>query len=270
MKRMRVLGLCLLAVGAISAVIVASASAVAVPEFGRCKAAKGTGKFKNSGCTLLAKALVEEKKFEWFGGPGPKNKFKAHQKPETLATLETVGGTKITCTTESNENAEFNSAKTVAKIIAEFKGCETSKIPCNSAGKGTGEITTFALAGKLGVEKLFVKEGKIEEAKNKLEVQLFAETPGGLLAEFNCSTIHVEVRGCVAHPVASGKMLLTSTEKFTASKGEQKPDKFLGGPVDECALESNGGAGFEEAGQTITAIVEGEEKLEANPKPEGE
>jgi hypothetical protein len=268
MKRMRVLGLCLVAVGAISAVIAASASAVAVPEFGRCKAQVG-GKFSNSGCTLLAKE-VSKQKFEWFGGPGPKNKFKAHQKAETLATLETVGGTKITCTTESNENAEFNSAKTVAKIIAEFKGCETSKIPCNSAGKGTGEITTNALAGKLGVEKLGLKEGVVVESKNKLEVQLFAESLGGLLAEFNCSTIHVEVKGCVAHPVASGKMLLTSTEKFTASKGEQKPDKFLGGPVDECALESNGGAGFEEAGQTITAIVEGEEKLEANPKPEGE
>jgi hypothetical protein len=268
MKRIRVLGLCLVAVGAISAVIAASASAVAVPEFGRCKAQVG-GKFSNSGCTLLAKE-VSKQKFEWFSGPGPKNKFKAHQKAETLATLETVGGTKITCTAEKNENAEFNSPKTVAKIVAFFTGCETSKVPCNSAGKGTGEITTFALAGKLGVEKLGLKEGVVVESKNKLEVQLFAETPGGLLAEFNCSTIHVEVRGCVAHPVATAKMLLTSTEKFTASKGEQKPDKFLGGPADECALESNGGAGFEEAGQTITAIVEGEEKLEANPLPQGE
>jgi hypothetical protein len=268
MKRIRVLGLCLFAVLAISAVVAASASAVTSPEFGRCKAQAG-GKFSNSGCTLLAKE-VSKQKFEWFSGPGPKNKFVGKQKEATLATLETVGGTKITCTAEENTNAEFSGPKSVAKIVAFFSGCETSKIPCNSVGEPTGKITTNPLAGTLGVEKLGVKEGKTVESKNKLEIQLFAEKVGGFLAEFNCSTIHVEVKGCVAHPIASGKMLLTTTEKFTASKGEQKPDKFLGGPVDECALESNGGTGFEEAGQTITAIVTGEEKLEANPLPQGE
>jgi hypothetical protein len=266
MKRMRVVGLCLVAVFAISAITASAASAAASPEFGRCKAKAG-GKFKNSGCTLLAKSATEEK-FEWEKSLA-KNKFKAKQKAETLATLETVGGTKITCTSEENSGAEYNLPKKVSKIVAEFSGCETSKIPCNSVGEPSGKITTHSLAGTLGVEKLFVKEGKVEESKNKLEVQLFPEA-GVALANFTCSTINVEVKGCVAHPVSSGKMLLTATEKFTASKGEQKPDKFLGGPVDECALESNGGAGFEEAGQTITAIVTGEEKLEANPKPEGE
>ena len=266
MKRMRVLGLCLVAAFAIGAVVTSGALAAASPEFGRCKAKAG-GKFKNSGCTLLAKSATEEK-FEWEKTLA-KNKFKAKQKAETIATLETVGGTKITCTSEENAGAEYNLPKKVSKIVAEFSGCETSKIPCNSVGEPSGKITTHSLSGLLGVEKLFVKEGKIEESKNKLEVQLRAES-GGALANFTCSTITVEVKGCVAHPVSSGKMLLTATEKFTASKGEQKPDKFLGGPVDECALESNGGAGFEEAGQTITAIVTNEEKIEANPKPEGE
>jgi hypothetical protein len=267
MKRMRVLGLCLVTAFAISAIVVASASAAASPEFGRCKAKAG-GLFSNSGCTLLAKGVVEKEKFEWFKSV-EKNKFKAKQKAETIATLETVGGTKITCTSEENSGAEYNLPKKVSKIVAEFSGCETSKIPCNSAGEPSGKITTHPLAGLLGVEKLFVKEGKIEEAKNKLEVQLTAET-GSALANFTCSTISVEVTGCVAHPVSGGKMLLTATEKFTASKGEQKPDKFLGGPADECALASNSGTGAEEAGQTITAIVTNEEKIEANPKPEGE
>jgi hypothetical protein len=266
MKRMRALGLCMVAAFAIAAIVASSASAAASPEFGRCKAKTG-GKFSNSGCTLLAKE-VSKQKFEWEPSVA-KNKFKAKQKAETLATLETVGGTKITCTSEENSGAEYNLPKKVSKIVAEFSGCETSKIPCNSAGEPSGHITTHSLAGVLGVEKLFVKEGKTEESKNKLEVQLTAEG-GGALANFTCSTISVEVKGCVAHPVSGGKMLLTATEKFTASKGEQKPDKFLGGPADECALESNGGAGFEEAGQTITAIVTNEEKIEANPKPEGE
>jgi hypothetical protein len=255
MKRMSIVGLCLFAALAMSAVTVSSASAAA-PEFGRCQAKAG-GKFSDSGCT---KEVASGGKFEWTSTIA-KNKFSAKQKEATLATLETVGGTKITCTAEKNTGAEYSGEKSVAKIVAEFTGCETTKIPCNSAGKGTGEITTNPLAGKLGVEKL----GTTPPTNNKLEVQLFAEKAGEHLADFKCSTISVEVKGCVAHPISSGKMLLTATEKFTASKGEQKPDKFLGGPVDECALESNGGSGFEEAGQTITAIVTNEEKIEANP-----
>ena len=254
MRRMRVIGLCLVAVFAMSAMFVSSASATA-PEFGRCiKKAKAEGAgFSDAGCL---KAVGTAAKFEWTNTLA-KNKFSASS--ATLSTLETVGGTKITCKTEKNAGAEYTGEKTVGKIVAEFAGCETSKIACNSTGNGSGEITTFALKGLLGYEK---KE--VELSKSKLEVQLSAEsTP--LIAEFTCSTIHVEVKGCVAHPISAGKMLLEATEKFTASKGEQKPDKFDGGPIDECALSSNSGTGFEEAGQTITAKVKNEEKIEANP-----
>ena len=255
MSRIRVIGLCLIAVLAMGAVVVDSASASA-PSFGRCiKKAKAEGAgFSEAGCL---KAVGTGAKFEWTNTI-LKNKFNGGA--NTLSTLETVGGTKITCKAEENENAEFSGEKSVAKIVAKFSGCETSKIACNSAGEGAGKITTNSLAGSLGYEKI-----EAELSKSKLEVQLFAEKPGGLLAEFTCSTIHVEVKGCVAHPVTAGKMLLENTEKFTASKGEQKPDKFAGGPADECALESNSGTGFEEAGQTITAKIKGEEKIEANP-----
>jgi hypothetical protein len=254
MKRMSIVGLCLLAALAMSAVFVSSASATA-PEFGRClKQTKG--KYANSGCTKLAKVSTEEK-FEWT----PtilNNKFKAHM-TGTLATLETVTGTKITCKAEKNENAEYTGEKSVAKIVADFTGCETGGIECANAG--AGEIITNSLSGTLGYEK---KE--VELAKSKLEVQLVAES-AATLAEFKCSTLTIKVTGCVAHPVSGGKMLKTATEKFTASKGEQKPDKFSGGPADECALASNNGAGTEESGQTITALVENAEPLgiEANP-----
>jgi hypothetical protein len=250
MKRMSIVGLCLVAVLAMSAVFVSSASAAA-PEFGRCLPKAG-GKFSDTGCT---KAVGTGGKDEWSPLPLVKNKFKAHM-TGTLATLETVKGTKITCKAEKNSGAEYSGEKSVAKIVAEFSGCETGGIECANAGKG--EIITKSLSGTLGVEKL-----EAEAVKNKLEVQLKAEA-GGNLAEFKCSTISIEVHGCVGHPVTANKMLLSATEKFTASKGEQKPDKFAGGPTDECALESNSGTGFEESGQTITALVENEEKVEAN------
>jgi hypothetical protein len=253
MRRTRVIGLCLVAAFALSAGMVASASAAA-PSFGRCQAKVG-GKYENAGCTKEAKEVAKQK-FEWTNTIA-KNKFKAHM-TGTLATLETVKGTKITCKAEKNSGAEYSGEKSVAKIVAEFSGCETGGIECANAGKG--EIITKSLSGTLGVEKL----GTTPPINNKLEVQLVAEA-GGNLAEFKCSTISIEVKGCVAHPVLAGAMKLTTAEKFTASKGEQKPDKFLGGPTDECALESNSGTGFEEAGQTITAEVANEEKIEANP-----
>ena len=257
MRRMRVVGLCLIAVLALSAVIVDSASATA-PSFGRClkKGVAGGEGFSDSGCL---KHVTTGAKYEWTNTI-PKPRFNGHM-TGTLATLETVKGTKITCKAEKNENAEFSGEKTVTKLVAEFSGCETGGIECSNTGKvGEGAITTNSLSGALGVEKL----GTTPPTNNKLEVQLVAEA-GGALAAFKCSTISVEVKGCVAHPITAGKMLLEATEKFTASKGEQKPDKFLGGPVDECALESNSGTGFEEAGQTITAVIKGEEKVEANP-----
>jgi hypothetical protein len=39
---------------------------------------------------------------------------------------------------------------------------------------------------------------------------------------------------------------------------------FAGGTTDEHSLESDSGTGFEEAGQTITGILMGEEKVAAN------
>jgi hypothetical protein len=253
MKRMSIVGLCLLAALAMSAVFVSSASATA-PEFGRCiKKAKAEGSgFSDAGCL---KAVGTGAKFEWTPTILKKT-FKAHM-TGTLATLETVTGTKITCKAEKNVGAEYSGEKSVSKIVADFTGCETGGIECSNAG--AGEIITSSLKGALGYEK---KE--VELAKSKLEVQLTPEV-GPSLAEFKCSTLTIKVTGCVGHPISGGKMLLTSTEKFTASKGEQKPDKFSGGPTDECALESNNGAGAEESGQTITALVENEEKIEANP-----
>ena len=69
MKRIKIMGLCLVAVFAVSVMASASASAEA-PEFGRCLAKAG-GKFSDAGCT---KGVVSKGKFEWTSGV-EKNKF---------------------------------------------------------------------------------------------------------------------------------------------------------------------------------------------------
>jgi hypothetical protein len=253
MKRMKIVGLLCLAAFAVTAMAASSAFAAA-PEFGRC-VAKAGGKFENSVCTKAAPAGKE--KFEWLSGPGPKNKFSAAIKSGTTATLETVGGTKITCTNEKNENAEFKNAKEVGKVVATFNGCKSSGAPCQNAG--TEEIVTHSLGGVLGVEKVS-SEGPV---KNKLAVELHSEA--GNVAEFSCAGLPVVVKGSVLHPVTANKMLIKATEKFAATKGEQKPSAFAGEPDDSHILESNlNGGPFEEAGQTITAIATYEEKIEAS------
>jgi hypothetical protein len=247
------LGLCVVAM--LAATVVASGTAsAAAPEFGRCLAQKG-GKFLNSGCTKAATPGKE--KFEWFPGV-VKNHFTSKLK-EGIPTLETVSGTKITCKGESNPG-EINSPKSVAGVVATFTGCETTGLKCASAGQPEGQIVTAALEGVLGVEKVGTKT----PLNDKLAVELHAPV-GQNIAEFVCAGIPVVVRGSVLHPVASNKMLISNAEKFTASKGEQKPDKFAGEPVDAHILESNTNGGpFEEAGQTITVLATAEEKLEAN------
>jgi hypothetical protein len=249
----------MLAAVAIVAIAASSAFATA-PEFGRCVAATGTGKFTSSKCTVEAKTTAEQK-FEWLPGV-VKNKFKTKIKESTIATLETVGGTKITCTNETS-TGEFvlgGNNKEVGKMIVKFNGCETSKLKCESpTAKETGEIITAPLGGPIGYETK-----PAELAKAHLANELHAETPGNI-AEFECSGLKVEVRGSVLHKITANSMKLTATEKFTASKGKQKPEHFFGGSPKEHVLESNkNGGAFEQAGQTITGILTGEEKIEAS------
>jgi hypothetical protein len=257
MKRIRIIGLCLFAAVAMSAITVASASAAA-PEFGRClkKAVAGGAGASDSACK---KPVGTGAKYEWTSTI-PQNKFKAHMSTG-IATLETAAGTKVTCTAETNSGAEYTGPKTVGKIVAEFSGCESGGVKCNGTGQGTGLITTTSLQGSLGVEK----KGTKSPENDKLAVML--EGPGGgALAHFECSALaKIEVTGQVLHPALTNKMALTATEKFVATKAEQKPDKFAGEGVDAHILLSalNGGTP-EEAGQTITALLENEDKVEAS------
>jgi hypothetical protein len=268
MRRIKIAGLCLVAVFAISATAAGTASATR-PEFGRClKIAKGAEKklnyYDSAKCIKTAgeDAGTEAEKlkkgnFEWFPGPGANNKFTSAIKPETIATLETVGGTKITCKGETSAG-EYVNAKAIGKMVAKFSGCETSGLKCNSPGKGEGLIDTHPLGGPIGYET-----ETIPISKNHIASELHSEE--GNVAEFSCAGLPVVVKGSVLHKITANAMKLTATEKFTASKGKQKPEHFAGGVAKEHTLESNTNGGpFEQAGQTITAILTNEEKIEAN------
>ena len=239
--------------GALAAIATSVAVAAPSGEFGRCVKQTG-GKYGNSGCTTPS----SKGSYEWLPGPGPKNHFAGVQKEGTLATLETVKGTKITCK-KSHGTGEFKNAHEVANVVATFEECETSKIPCQSEGEATGVIVTSPLEGATGVEKL----GETP-ATDKMAQELHGPG-GGALAKFGCAGLTVVVSGSILHPVVADRMLTSTTEKFSASRGEQKPDRYAGGTEDEHTLASStNGATPEESGQTITAFVHFEEPIELN------
>jgi len=105
MKRVRIVGLCLAAMFAF-ALVATSASAETPPEVGRC-IKKAGGKFRTSGCTILAKEASEQK-FEWYpafiGGvlneepSKPKLKYTSKSKEGAAIQLESTSGAVIKAT----------------------------------------------------------------------------------------------------------------------------------------------------------------------------
>jgi hypothetical protein len=245
----------IVAVAFVAVASLASAAVAAPPEFGRCVklTAPETREYSDAGCT---KEVSAAGKFEWLPGPGPKAKFVSKLKEATVATLETVTATKVTCKGES-DTGEYSGLKTVADLTVLFTGCESGSLACTSAGQTSGDVATATLEGELGVEKV-----GSPETKSKIGLLLFASGHGAI-SEFECAGLPVTVRGSIIHPVPANKMLLTATEKFAATKGEQKPDKFAGEGADAHTLESSvAGGPFEEAGQTLTTVTTNEEKTE--------
>lgn len=258
MIRVRLVGLCLVAMFAISVGVAASASAAA-PEYGRCEKAEKvgtsyTGKFSNSGCTkeVPESERAKKGKYEWHPGA-----VKAKQTSKGgKAILEEAGRYAVGCESEES-TGEYSGTKTVKHVIVKFKRCEAPGLICTSEGQERGDLETVPLEGRVVWEN---------EAKHKTAFDLVPEG-GGDFIEFNCGgTLTVAVRGSILVPVTADKMSETVTLKYVGKKGLQKlKDYEEGGVKIKDVLEADfAGKGFVEASQTITSTVTNEEKLELN------
>jgi|SRR5271165_2305404 len=244
MKRMRIVGLCLVAVFALSAVVAASASAHAA--FFECKAQAG-GKYEKK-CTKLqsGKGKGGYEVVEGAGNSKTKGLFKGKGGKATLHT-PAVGG-EITCTAFS-DSGYTNTATTEDKVLSVFSGCSTAGKKCTSvqAKEKAGDITTFDLAGKL-----------VDLSGGAVGVDLTPES-GTELASFTCEGLVIHVTGSVYGE-------LTPLEKF--SKKNSTVFEVTGGGVqkyteaegvkDVLETELNGAGPFE-SGQEATAANSGEE-----------
>jgi hypothetical protein len=283
----------LIAVLASAALFAASASAEP-PEYGRCLAHTG-GKWKTSGCTTAAKP--GEERFEWYPAEGKadngeekpvaKKGSKSKSTEGTLIQLEGTGEEnggikyKIVCKEQTSEGEVTGPKTNVATKLA-FTGCESSAAKCTTFGAAEGEIRWNDLEGQLVVQKFgYNKETKVAEpAKNKVANEYTPKAIEGteyFTSSIECTSLRVQVKGHVLVPVPANKMLKAATVKFTAQRGNQKPEHVAlsintetgqetFGP--ELSLEAHWGdfhvSGFEEAGQTLTTVQTNEEALEIN------
>ena len=271
MKRMRIVGLCLVAVFALTAFAASSASAL--PEIGRCVAKTGTGKYKDSNCTEKAGKLTSEKNYEWNKATGMNPHFTS---AGGAGVLETESGTRVECTAQTatgeyrlveNTTTHTDTSKEVKNVVATFTGCSLPIIgaKCNTAGHGEGEIVTNSLKGPLGY---------ISGKGTKTPVvgqELTPTVSKGAFATFECSSAaKIVVKegakkggNCIISTVGPARVMsTTASDNYTGSAGKQTPQSFEGS-TKVCNLESalNGGAA-ERSTQLLETTITNEEPLE--------
>jgi hypothetical protein len=225
MKRIRIAGLCLVAVFAMSAI--ASSAASAAPVF-------------------VTKAVVGE--------------AAASHIPITAtlgaAFLEAKSGTKITCT-GGTSTGEITSSTTAGKNISKFTGCESGGQPCeNAAAK---EIITKALAAVLGgITATLPGERLFDEGTGKGGILAEFKCAGVLNVIVRGSLIGSlsGAAGTTATAAQTGKIGTSTKLTFAESAGIQKYSKFLEGEGGTEQLESSvGGGAFEKSGQSVIATI---------------
>ncbi len=209
MRHVRMLGLCLVAICALAAYAVSSASAL--PEWGKCEA-KAKGKYANSNCTTKAKKGSGA--FEWTKGKKLPNDHFTGSNPvggsggvlysrwvecdegtnekrlESRKKCEEGGGKVVSsieayieCESEQNIG-ETHSTKEVINVRVAFKGCKAlGTIPCSNTAT-EGEIAVNPLKGELGY---------INKAEHKVGVLLTPQKAKGDFAEFNCEGLGISL-----------------------------------------------------------------------------
>jgi hypothetical protein len=270
MRRIKIAGLCLVAVLAMSVIASSTASAEA-PEFGQCTkaATKSVSNYDSSKCIKLASedAGTEAEKLKkgnyiWTAGA------KAGQNEFTsaggVATLLTVKGESVTCEKEESTGTyKLGGNNKEEETVVNFKGCKSNGLTCTTVGKAPGELTTEPLVGIVGFEK----EPKVGDKTRKTVLQLHPATPSGHFIDFKCTAaLTIEVRGNLGGtkngilvPIKNDAMKNTEALKYTQSKGIQKPAKWFppeAGYSEAQFLESNfQGTGFAQSGQTILSNI---------------
>jgi hypothetical protein len=243
--RLKIMGLCLVAMFAMAAAVTASASA-AEPAFYECKkVAAGTGEFSDKKCST--KATGKTAKYVLQEGVGKGKEFKGKGGKATLHT-PAVGG-EVTCKSFADKGL-IATPTTETKVVSTFKTCESLKKKCLSPGAKAGTIVTKPLKGVLGY---------INKGTHSVGVALSPET-GTVLAEFNCEGLEIVTTGSVIGTMSPVNVFTKTENTVFAVNGEgfQTVKNFEGGPTQVLESKINGSGPFE-SGQQAEAANKGEE-----------
>jgi hypothetical protein len=220
------------------------------PEYGRCvEVTLHTGLYASSGCTKWGSGG----RYEWHpGAVGVRFKLNA-----SAVAFETVKRSLITCSSETG-SGEYTDQKSLGDIHLTFAGCEQLGQKCTSLFAAEGELVTNALEGVLGVLRL-----GSTNASNKIGLELFPAGKTGALMEFSCGLTTVTLRGAVIVQVVANRMLSATTLKYSASRGKQHPERFLGEPT--AILEASfGNKAYEQTGLALEATQTSGAPVEIN------
>jgi hypothetical protein len=251
--RLKIMGLCLVAVFAMAAVASASASA-AEPAFFSCQKLTSkpfTGKYTDKKCSKEAttKEVEEGKKnkYELVEGDVLGKEFKGKGGKATLHT-PAVGGI-VECKSFADKG-KITSGKHEANVTSTFTACTSLGKKCTSPGAKAGSIVTKKLEGDLGY---------INAAKHEVGVDLKAEG-GTILAEFNCEGLEIVVTGSVIGKITpTNTFSKSNTTTFKVNgEGFQEDKKLEGQPNDVLESLINGSGPFE-SGQEASALNKGDE-----------
>ncbi|MGO9760919.1 MAG: hypothetical protein ACLP1Q_06640 [Solirubrobacteraceae bacterium] len=284
MDRLKLLGVVVAAVLAVSAVAAASAFAEP-PEFGKClkvapvkegKKKVYDGGYTDKGCTEASPS--KEGKYEWAplgekevgitltGGPAV---FE-----ETATGLpKGVKASLMVCKTVTGKGEALNSSgheyhgtvTLVRRLRAE--GCEGEGKKYETEGEPEGVIVTKELEGEFGVGEgakgAVVPDGAPLKGIN---VKL-GKSPGGGCANRVVSTPggpQTNITGYMFFSYEANKMLSTQKDVAKQKKGVQSITNFMGEPP--TPLESNmfGEPSYVQAGLSLTLTQENEEPIELN------
>jgi phospholipase C len=239
-----------------------------LPEGGACQLAPVEaanarhGRYTTPACTT--KSSTESGEYEWT----PTLTNVGFTSTNAGASLETVGGARITCTAGAGRG-QYTGPKTQT-VSFSFSGCTNAALAsCQSAGAESGEIALNALVGELGFIRDQLTEGKVQVTVGvafKPEQQPYAASfeCGGTIGQPGAAAL---IKGAVIAPLTPlEKMSTSGALKFAASSGLQRPKSFEGGATDVLFASFAGGA-FERAGLTASNTLANGEPLEIKATP---
>jgi hypothetical protein len=232
MKRIRIIGLCLVAMFAMS--VAASSASAFAPERGTCKAAKkGAGEYTEALCLTPGLKAGAKKEFVWV--PAKSAAFTSSTGAATLKSFDAEGALPaVEC---KSSKGKGKAGATTSTSVVTFSECTSAGEKCTGSGTKTkpkaGQIITYELDGTLGT---------ISASGKSVGEDLVGTGPGGLSSKFACGANTIETRGSVIGVVTpvDVKASTTHTLTFSASGASQTPEKFEGGPKDTLETELDG------------------------------